>query len=324
MLNEFLEFQAYVKEPRSEKPRIQPKYFTGSFSENGELNGLEQILTVIARGVLFPCDGQKDNAQANDTKEGRIEDTIEILRRWCGFDDIESGEREDAFVRKWFMDYPEAEGWLHTYWNYHFDKCKKSPKAKDELWKNAKKRKEVLEGTHDYMWNKISYKNVIANALELGPLRERYLVLKKDKNQNKVKEKKIFEYLYQMREGSSKKQEKTQHRFLKQIAAYLILQEQHPKGQEEVFLRKGPLLGWYGKDDPNGEKSSWCIEDMWWNDKPIFSIKGSGSYIKLIVDLEYLRTFDFRIIKPDEIEKYRKDYWILKDCGHGKLWKIIN
>ena len=31
MLNEILEFEAYVKAPESEKPRIQPKLLTNNF-----------------------------------------------------------------------------------------------------------------------------------------------------------------------------------------------------------------------------------------------------------------------------------------------------
>lgn len=44
MLNEMLEFEAYVKSPESEKPRIQPKLLTNNFSEDGNLFGIERIL----------------------------------------------------------------------------------------------------------------------------------------------------------------------------------------------------------------------------------------------------------------------------------------
>lgn len=53
MLNEILEFEAYVKSPESEKPRIQPKLLTNNFSEDGNLFGIERILIVIARGYIF-------------------------------------------------------------------------------------------------------------------------------------------------------------------------------------------------------------------------------------------------------------------------------
>lgn len=53
MLNEILEFEAYVKSPESEKPRIQPKLLTNNFNEDGNLFGIERILIVIARGYIF-------------------------------------------------------------------------------------------------------------------------------------------------------------------------------------------------------------------------------------------------------------------------------
>ena len=92
MLNEILEFEAYVKSPESEKPRIQPKLLTNNFNEDGNLFGIERILIVIARGYIFSkchqneiynSDGMVNNELLNDTRV--------ILQRWCGFDFDESG-----------------------------------------------------------------------------------------------------------------------------------------------------------------------------------------------------------------------------------------
>ena len=85
MLNEILEFEAYVKSPESEKPRIQPKLLTNNFNEDGNLFGIERILIVIARGYIFSkchqneiynSDGMVNNELLNDTRV--------ILQRWCG------------------------------------------------------------------------------------------------------------------------------------------------------------------------------------------------------------------------------------------------
>ena len=120
MLNEYLELEAYVKNPKSDNPRIQPNYFTGSFEDVCELNGLEQILTTIARGYLFTyCPKEYDINK-------RIENTLYILRKWCGFayEDGKEFQREDSIVA-WFEAFPEADGWLNTYWMYHFERKRK-------------------------------------------------------------------------------------------------------------------------------------------------------------------------------------------------------
>ena len=53
MLNEILEFEAYVKSPESEKPRIQPKLLTNNFSEDGNLFGIDRILILSAIRMKF-------------------------------------------------------------------------------------------------------------------------------------------------------------------------------------------------------------------------------------------------------------------------------
>ena len=47
MLNEILEFEAYVKDPESADPRIQPKMLTKNY-ESDDLNGIGGILVILA------------------------------------------------------------------------------------------------------------------------------------------------------------------------------------------------------------------------------------------------------------------------------------
>lgn len=53
MLNERAEFEAYITNPESSSPRIQPKLLTGNFSTDCGLYGIEQILVVLARGYIL-------------------------------------------------------------------------------------------------------------------------------------------------------------------------------------------------------------------------------------------------------------------------------
>lgn len=76
MLNEILEFEAYVKSPESEKPRIQPKLLTNNFNEDGNLFGIERILIVI---VKWAIENIRDIEVETETIRDRIRNEIESL-----------------------------------------------------------------------------------------------------------------------------------------------------------------------------------------------------------------------------------------------------
>lgn len=331
MLNEYLEFEAYVTTPESDTPRIQPYLLTESFLDKGRLNGIEQILTVIARAFIF-SDDKRVYDDSGLIDEQLINATIELLHRWSGFDDTDQRKRtKEPSLDKWFKEYPDADGWLKKYWIYHFDKGKKKKETrlgKEELWEKVQEKwNDSLNHPYDYRAKQISYKNVIANALEMGPLRKRYFVIKKDDKHVKAKAKdnKRFDYLYEVQKGTSKPQEKTKMKFLKIIVAYLIWQEYHPEGQREVLLRRAQLLGWYGLDDAKNDSRIWYRNNLLWNGKPIFSRNLPGhNYIKLSIERDYLNNYGFCLIDEKEIDEFKGTHWILKDCGHGlnDCWTI--
>ena len=73
MLNEFLEFEAYTKNPTSENPRLQPMMLTHSFSisryGNYYLDGIDQVLIIIARHFIF--------SECGKTSDNIVESTIQ-------------------------------------------------------------------------------------------------------------------------------------------------------------------------------------------------------------------------------------------------------
>lgn len=187
----------------------------------------------------------------------------------------------------------------------------------------GKKWNKSLSSEDDYRANRCSYKNVIANAFAMGPLCNRCLVVKKNMVQANIKER--FDYLYELREGEAKPQKSTKQKFLKNIAAYLVLREYHPENQNTVLLRRGQLLGWYGQDDAKNDATIWFLPRFLWNGVSIFSRSNTYSnYIKLAINSEYLKEFDFKVICESLIDDYRDEYWILEDSGHGKPLSIEN
>ena len=180
----------------------------------------------------------------------------------------------------------------------------------------------------DYRLSVVSINNIIANALELGPLKERCMVIKKDSVSVKsTKLKDRFQYLFCVDESkkAANPQEKTVERFLKNIAAYLYLKDNHQDGQKFVLLDRIQLLCWYGLDDNKNEADSWYFKrflfDKCDSKVPIMTAMSGDrgwNFIKLMIDNDFIAKYDIKLINADEIESVDKEkYWIIKDNGHG-------
>ena len=325
MINEFLEFESYVTEPTSDTPRLQPKMLTDNFGSTGSLYGLEHILTIVARGFIFGdfYDGGKT------TDGGMISDSLivtvsNILFSWLGFECAEDYIGDEDAIKRWNDEYPDASGWLKKYYEKN---CTKNDKKK--RWaKIEEERSKNLQG-EDYRFSAVSINDIIANALEQGKLKEQVMVVKKDTGAIKsAKLKDRFQYLFCIDESekAANPQEKTVERFLKNIAAYLYLKGNHPKGQKYVLLDRMQLLCWYGLDDHKNEADSWYFKrflfDKGKNKRVPIMIAMSGdrgwNFIKLKIDNDFIAKYDIKLIDDDKIDSVdRENYWIIKDKGHG-------
>lgn len=321
MINELKEFKAYITSPTSDIPRLQPKMLTGDFGSTGNLYGLEHLLTIIARGFIFG--GFIDVDKLSD--DGIISDDFiatvaNILFSWLGFECAKDYVGDVDAIEKWNKKYPQAEGWLKKYYMKH---CAK----KDGWAKIEKERTKYLKGD-DYRLSVVSIKNIIANALELGPLKEQCMIIKKDSvfvKSAKLKDR--FQYLFCIDESkkAAKPQEKTVERFLKNIAAYLYLKENHPVGQKFVLLDRIQLLCWYGLDDNKNEADSWYFKrflfDKGDSKVPIMTAMSGDrgwNFIKLMIDNDFIEEHDIRLIDDAAIDSIDRDkYFIIKDNGHG-------
>ena len=324
MLNEILEFKSYITAPTSDTPRLQPKMLTDDFGSTGNLYGLEHILTIIARGFIFGDFYDADKV----SDDGMISDNLiatvgNILFSWLGFECAKDYVGNADAINKWNKKYPQADGWLKKYYMKH---CTKKDAVKRWV-KIEEERSKYLMG-EDYRLSVVSINNIIANALELGPLKEQCMVIKKDSSSVKsTKLKDRFQYLFCLDENkkAANPQEKTVERFLKNIAAYLYLKENHPVGQKFVLLDRIQLLCWYGLDDNKNEADSWYFKrflfDKCDSKNPIMTAMSGDrgwNFIKLMIDNDFIAKYDIKLIDVDEIESVDKEkYWIIKDNGHG-------
>ena len=324
MLNELCEFKSCIDDPTSDTPRIQPKMLTDNFSSTGNLYGLEHLLTTIARGFIFgdfyDADKLSDDGIISDDFVATV---AHILFSWLGFECAKDFVGDEDAIEKWNKKYPQVDGWLKNYYMKH---CPKKDKEKRWAKIEEERTKYLLGG--DYRLGAVSINNIISNALELGPLKEQCVVIKKDSvfvKSSKFMDR--FQYLFCLDESkkASNPQEKTVERFLKNIAAYLYLKDNHPKGQKFVLLDRIQLLCWYGLDDNKNEADSWYFKrflfDKCDSKVPIMTAMSGDrgwNFIKLMIDNDFIAKYDIKLIDADEIESvYKEKYWIIKDNGHG-------
>lgn len=122
MLNEFAEFNAYITDPESKNPRLQPKLFTEHFSDkHSYLVGIEQIMTVIARGFIFSKESQKNEEIIT---QQMLSNALELLHRWTGFSDTDQRSRTNNLILdQWITEHSFVDGWLKRYWMYQLSKA---------------------------------------------------------------------------------------------------------------------------------------------------------------------------------------------------------
>ena len=189
MTNEWKEFQSYVTKPSYFCINKKDLSFLGRFSFKTltEYEGLGRILTVIARGYLFHnTDGSLKDGKPYD----RIEYARNALCAWCSVPEEKDGS--DVNFKHLHKDFPElvsedGKGWFYSHIkNIHFfAMCNASVISTDNLekisliaknfetpWKNKVKQMQIpafsinTKGT----WV-LKFDYIIADALELGPLR---------------------------------------------------------------------------------------------------------------------------------------------------------
>lgn len=324
MINELQEFKSYITSPTSDTPRLQPKMLTDDFGSKGNLYGLEHLLTTITRGFIFGNFYDTDEILVDGTVSDDFIATVSnILFSWLGFECAKDYAGDVDAINKWNKKYPQADGWIKNYYMKH---CTKKDAVK--RWaKIEEERSKYLMG-EDYRLSVVSINNIISNALEQGPFKEQCMVIKKKSVASKsAKLKDRFQYLFCLDESkkAANPQEKTVERFLKNIAAYLYLKDNHPKGQKFVLLDRIQLLCWYGLDDNKNEADSWYFKRFLFDKgnikEPIMTAMSGDrgwNYIKFRIDDDFIAKYDIRLIDAATIDSVdRDDYSIIKDNGHG-------
>lgn len=138
MLNERAEFEAYITNPESSSPRIQPKLLTGNFSTDCGLYGINRFWLLLARGYIFDTYREDEIYSDGFVRPELLSDAKLFLQRWLGFhfDHADSPESNPTSRRQTSngTDYfREADRWFKKYW-WHI--VRKPRRKKKIIWRN--------------------------------------------------------------------------------------------------------------------------------------------------------------------------------------------
>ena len=202
MTQELEEFWAYVTEQKYTAKNKQDLSYLGRFTFNTltEFEGLGRILTIIARGYLF-------HGKNGEILSGSAYDRVEYARNaicaWCS---LPSKSDEPPFVNFGNLSkiFPElvnekGEGWLYR----HIKNIQKFAKSNPELIsKTAQNKIDGISKGFANEWKKklrqmqvpifavntkatwlLRFDDILADALELGPLRAQEHILSEHRAQ---------------------------------------------------------------------------------------------------------------------------------------------
>ena len=189
MINEREEFLSYINFPEYSSKSKQDYSYLGRFTLEmfEDLTGFNRVLTIIARGYMFDGEGNADISRAE-----------KAIRAWCSVPDKKNTKPLEDWqyitdFRALHDEFPElvdknGRGWLCRHISNIVAYVKKNPdkvsqaaiKKTNEYLKNFEKtwRKKVEQfHTSIYDVNTINgwiirFDGIIADAVELGPLRE--------------------------------------------------------------------------------------------------------------------------------------------------------
>lgn len=276
MLNEIEEFRQYTE--RFQKCTRLKSMKNKKTGESSKIDGIERAMLVIARGNSFDSDGNFSEEKG-----------LLALNDWCGF----SGE--NSFLEK----YLGAEFWEK---------------------KISGKQKQYNKSMYDFKseendFKEITFERILADAFEAGPLKEYYLVCKKDFYEkcavynSQTKEQPKWHFKDYIEIDDSTNPGKAIGSILKIIACYLLSK---PADSNYAYINQTVLENW-------GTVHRGTLWKYSYDDEQIYKKEESGdNTIVLIIPKDFRENFS--IVESSEIDNYSKDEYVFwSDPGTGDI-----
>lgn len=194
MLNEWQEFLDYTEPVRYQAVGKRDTTWMGRFTFEAlrDFSGMARILTILARGFLFHA---PDGAELPSDPRSRLEKAHRGLCAWCSIPEKPGSRKEWQYhteFAEFHGEFPELVdeaglGWFARHFHSAMDFAKKHPnlvrksyaevaedldKKFDRVWRDKVRQFQTLLSSPatEGAWV-LRFDDVIADALELGPLR---------------------------------------------------------------------------------------------------------------------------------------------------------
>lgn len=196
MINEWEEFLAYTQPPLYKAAGKRDTAFLGRFTMDMlvKMQGLSRVLTILARGYLFH---NPDGSLQSGSPYDRTDHVRNALCAWCSIPKSRRAKQTedwqfDTDFRQLHPQFPElvdaqGRGWYHRHVHGVADFILQNPTL---VHKRLADKAELLSSVFDAEWRKkviqfqvplfssetkcgwlIRFDDILADALELGPLR---------------------------------------------------------------------------------------------------------------------------------------------------------
>ena len=295
MLNEISEANCYMTETlakgngssRIKSNTLFKKNSKDRIAQNGEvfsMNGLERLLMMVARRVIFSEPGAGD---AEITQE-QIRKAKAALCMWCGVmlrkkqsqgvrfqpEDYAVIKEKYLWINEWIPEeiyhalnneYPGINGWLPYYIENLTDEetLEKIIPGIEELISEKKQEALRKPAFSRSPYKQLCYEKVIANAIARGPLKEYCLVCTNGSWNEGIKKQRG-------KNPEGKPMRSDEDRILKLLAAYMLERERKYIQREEVGFEPVNFV----------DISFWAEKNSYWGKKnyEVFSYNGEALF----------------------------------------------
>lgn len=292
MLDEFLEYKQYSYEiALAEKTEFNPTRLSARLLEH-DRSGLPRALEIVARYHLFHTD-LYDPTSVKDPAED-LAPVVRALQDW---------------ITKWVVSYlgvlyPDPEDPKKA-------KVKKSVEIANGRWSGQSLYSKKTEEGKGNSFNGVTYKTILAAAMNKGPL-HRYILVEKAGSSEKI-------HLIS-KDGEEKKLSAKQTDYLLKLTAYFLLENR--LNQKSVLLTNADLVNWWVNNTPN--ENRFFREDgieLFEKTDP----SGTDNFIKYKADGDWISGYTLKdVTDAGDFEAWKQDaknrgtvYYV--DKGSGKL-----
>lgn len=311
MLNEKVEFEEYYEKLKfTDKPRlITSLFFKEDKGKKGiKCSGITRALVILARHYLFH--NEKNYYDLNkEQREALREDVRDKLKQWCF--------SEEGVLYKYFENNKKTECWQ----NYK--------SSKEKVW-NSTNVYTFLNAISSYE-HAINFSIIIAEAIYEGPLKVRYLKIKKGFEQEvyyqtktmREKAKENDEDIKQAVKPLAKSSEKEvvvtgkcedyRDMFLKQICAYLVKKD---KSSEFLYINSIDLANWMGIKSFASNSDDEQVK-FFYSTKGLYTYKNK----KQCINSSIIEELEIDLINEEEYNALKEQndskYVVFEDTGAG-------